>query len=199
MQDAEETAEKAARDAPQPVKRVFGRAQRTAKSAAAVRKGLDMRCLQCFGTAREFKSTEKVFQRAAQEAEDAADDAPKPLKRLFGGAQRRAGSATSVRSPTSAVSDPQISQSHNSLSGSTRFHCLSGHQCASQHGVRSCSFKHVLDAGQALRNNCMDTHDAAVRRQELKNAAEDAKSKAPSPLASLLGSKRRPEAEKVRN
>ncbi len=34
--------------------------------------------------------------------------------------------------------------------------------------------------------------------QELKNSAEDAKSKAPRPLAGLLGSKRRPETEKAR-
>jgi hypothetical protein len=36
MQDAEEAAEDAAEEAPQPLKRIFGRAQRTAKSAAAV-------------------------------------------------------------------------------------------------------------------------------------------------------------------
>lgn len=94
-QEAEETAQDAAEDAPQPVKRFFGRAQRTAKSAAAVRGFLPIGG-EAYVSILKAIALRPRRHGAMQEAEEAAEDAPKPLKRLFGRAQRKADSATSV-------------------------------------------------------------------------------------------------------
>ena len=77
---------------------MFGRAQRTAKLAAAVTLAWPPVWRTRAGQLHAEGLRDMTAPlRGLQDAEEAADEAPKPVKGLFGGARRTAKSAVTVR------------------------------------------------------------------------------------------------------